>query len=177
ALEAVMDGFEVIPMDEAIQKADFVVTTTGNRDIVRKDHLKKIKDGAILANSGHFNIEIDLEGVKELATQKTQIREGIMEYKLENNKKFYVLAEGRLVNLASPKGFGHPVEVMDLSFSLQSLSIKHLIENPDMKAGVHKVPPYIDEKVAKIKLDTLDVEVDELTDKQKEYLSSWKSGT
>ncbi len=177
ALEATMDGFEVKPMMEAIKKADFVVTTTGNRDVIREKHLRKIKDGAVLANSGHFNVEIDLEAAEELASERKEIREGIMEYKINENKRFYVLAEGRLVNLASPKGYGHPIEVMDLSFSLQALSIKYLNKNPDLKEGVHEVPQEIDKKVAQIKLDTMGIEIDKLTNKQKQYLSSWKTGT
>lgn len=177
ALEAVMDGFRVMPMEEAIEEADFVVTTTGNRDVIRKKHLKKIKDGAVLANSGHFNIEIDLEAANQLAVKKKEIREGIRKYELKNGNKFYVLAEGRLVNLASPKGWGHPIEVMDLSFSLQALSIKHLLENPGINRGVHEVPDQIDRKVAEIKLNTMGIEIDELTRRQRKYLSSWKTGT
>lgn len=177
ALEATMDGFQVMPMDEAIEKADFVVTTTGNKNIIRKKHLKKVKNGAVLANSGHFNVEIDLQSAKELAKETKEIREGVMEHKLESGKKFYILAEGRLVNLASPKGYGHPVEVMDLSFSLQALSIKHLVKNPNMKEGVYEVPTKIDEKVAELKLETMNIEIDDLTEQQKKYLSSWKTGT
>lgn len=177
ALEAAMDGFQVKPMKKAIKEADFVVTTTGNKDIIRKEHFKEIKNGAVLANSGHFNVEIDLEAAEKLSIEKKEKREGIIEYKLNQDKSFYVLAEGRLVNLASPKGFGHPIEVMDLSFSLQALSIKYLSNNQKITPGVHEVPEKIDKKVAKIKLDTMDIEIDELTKEQSNYLSSWQVGT
>ncbi|UOY09861.1 adenosylhomocysteinase [Methanonatronarchaeum sp. AMET6-2] len=176
ALEAVMDGFQVEKMDIAIQKADIVITTTGNRDVVNEKHLKKVKDGALLANSGHFNIEIDLEGAEKIAKEKTEAREGVMEYKLEDNRKFYVIAEGRLVNLAAPQGLGHPIEVMDLSFGIQALSVKH-INNIEMEPGVHNVPTKTDKKVAKTKLKSMNIEIDQLTEKQKEYLESWETGT
>ncbi|OKY79176.1 MAG: S-adenosylhomocysteine hydrolase [Candidatus Methanohalarchaeum thermophilum] len=177
ALEAVMDGYEVKKMEKAIQKADIVVTATGNKNVIGREELKKINNGAVLANSGHFNVEIDLEAAEDLANNVKEIREGIKKYELSDDRNFYVLAEGRLVNLAAPLGFGHPIEVMDLSFSIQALSVQHLAKNPELQPGVKKVPQKIDEKVAEIKLKTMDIEIDELTSEQKDYLTSWKSGT
>ncbi|OUJ18490.1 S-adenosylhomocysteine hydrolase [Methanonatronarchaeum thermophilum] len=177
ALEAVMDGFEVEKMNKAIQKADILITTTGNRDVVRKEHLEKINDGALLANSGHFNVEIDIEAAEEIAVETNNAREGVIEYKLKDGRKFYIIAEGRLVNLAAPQGLGHPIEVMDLSFAIQALSIQHIHENQNLKPKVHNVPTEIDRKVAKNKLKTMNIEIDQLTDKQKQYLESWDTGT
>jgi len=176
-LEALMDGFEVMPMLDAIQKADIVVTATGNKNVVNEEYLQKVKDGAIIANSGHFNVEVDIKAAEKISSECFEVREGVKEYRLDNGKKFYILAEGRLVNLASPLGFGHPIEVMDLSFSLQALSVKYLVENPNISAEVHKVPEKIDKRVAENKLKTMNVEIDTLTKEQKKYLSSWDIGT
>ncbi|WGI16643.1 adenosylhomocysteinase [Methanonatronarchaeum sp. AMET-Sl] len=177
ALEAVMDGFEVQKMNKAIQKADLLITTTGNRDVVRKKHLKKVKDGALLANSGHFNVEIDLDAAEELATETNETIEGVVEYRLPNNQKFYIIAEGRLVNLAAPQGLGHPIEVMDLSFAIQALSVQYINQNKNLKPKVHNVPTNIDKKVAENKLESMNIEIDQLTEKQKKYLNSWETGT
>ena len=173
ALEAVMDGFEVMPMSKAAKVGDIFITATGNKDVIRKEHMVLMKDGAILANSGHFNVEISLKDLDELAVGKREIRPYVTEYKLEDGRRLYLLAEGRLVNLVAAEG--HPSEVMDMSFANQALSIKYLIEHKgELRPGVYRVPADIDREVAAMKLQSMGIEIDTLTKEQEEYLKSWK---
>lgn len=175
ALEAVMDGFQVMPMAKAASIGDIFVTATGNIAVIRGEHMLKMKDGAILANSGHFNVEISLPDLEKISVSRRTIRPNLEEYKLKNGRKLYLLAEGRLVNLASAEG--HPSEVMDMSFSNQALCVEFLAKNPKMEPKVYKVPKEIDETVAKLKLKSMNIEIDELTEEQRKYISSWESGT
>ena len=173
ALEAQMDGNQVMPMKEAAKIGDIFLTATGNRDIIRAEHFKHIKDGAVLANTGHFNVEINLDDLRAAARSITTVRENIVEYDL-GDKKVYLLGEGRLVNLAA--GDGHPAEVMDLSFADQALCVKHISEN-SLPNGVHPVPVELDMSVAKLKLKSMNIEYDSLTAVQSEYMDNWSSGT
>ncbi|MCX8205547.1 MAG: adenosylhomocysteinase [Candidatus Nezhaarchaeota archaeon] len=175
ALEAVMDGFRVTSMREAAKVGDVFITVTGNINVVRGEHFKLMKDGAILANSGHFNVEISIPDLERMSKSKRKIRENLEEYVLVDGKRLYLLAEGRLVNLAAAEG--HPSEVMDMSFSNQALSVEFLASNPILKPGVYRVPEEIDRAVAKMKLEAMGVEIDELTEEQQKYLSSWGLGT
>ena len=176
ALEAHMDGFMVMSMDEAAAIGDIFVTTTGNVAVIGAKHFKKLKNGAILSNAGHFNVEIDIEWLHKNADKVIQ-RDGIETFML-GKKAVHVLAEGRLVNLATPKGMGHPIEVMDLSFALQALCTLHIAKNgKKMKGGVYEVPNEIDEKVANLKLSSLGLSIDSLTKEQKKYGCSWDIGT
>ncbi len=178
ALEAHMEGYEVLPMGEAAEKGDVFITTTGNRDVITPDHVERMQDGAILANAGHFDVEIDLDGLAALAVSQSDVRDGIREYELADGRRINVLAEGRLVNLASPVSLGHPVEVMDQSFGIQAVSVRELVENGDAyDAGVHEVPDELDREVAEIKLRAEDIEIDDLTPTQQEYMDSWQHGT
>lgn len=173
ALEARMDGYRVMPMEKAAEIGDLFVTTTGNRDILTENHFKKMKNGAILANAGHFNVEIDLESLKKTATSEKTVRRNIKEYTV-GGKKINVLADGRLVNLAA--GDGHPAEVMDMSFANQALGVKYIAENK-LAYGVHKVPEEIDNYVALLKLKSMGIEIDTLTEKQRNYMDDWEEGT
>ena len=176
ALEAHMDGFEVKPMDEAASEGDVFVTSTGDISVIRREHFEMMKDGAIVANSGHFNVEIDLDDLDEMAEERSQVRPSLEEYKLGDGRSIFVIGEGRLANLAAAEG--HPAEVMDMSFANQALSAEYLVENSsDMEHNVHSVPRDIDENIAALKLQATGVEIDELTDKQREYLNSWEMGT
>jgi adenosylhomocysteinase len=176
ALEAHMDGYMVMSMDDAAAIGDIFVTTTGNVGVVAARHFKKLKNGAILSNAGHFNVEIDIGWLHRNADKVIQ-REGIETFMLRG-KAVHVLAEGRLVNLATPKGMGHPIEVMDLSFALQALCALHIAKNgKKMKGGVYDVPQEIDEQVANLKLSSLGLSLDTLTREQKKYGSSWDIGT
>ena len=178
ALEAHMEGYEVAPMNEAAAEADFIITTTGNRDVVTRDDFEKMNDGVVLANAGHFDVEINLEDLSDYATNEREVRDGIREYETPDGRRINVLAEGRLVNLATPVSLGHPAEVMDQSFGVQALCVERVIEaEGDFGAGVHEVPDDIDRRVAEIKLDALGVEIDELSEEQREYMSSWQHGT
>ncbi|MCQ8894372.1 MAG: adenosylhomocysteinase [Methanolinea sp.] len=176
ALEAYMDGFSVMTMEEAAGRGEVFITTTGNTSVITADHFAKMKDGAILANAGHFNVEIDITWLEENADAVMR-REGIDSYRL-GNREIHVLAEGRLVNLATPKGMGHPIEVMDLSFALQALCTRYIVKTGrSLPPGVHEVPAEIDETVARKKLASLGLRIDELTPAQREYLSGWETGT
>jgi adenosylhomocysteinase len=176
ALEAHMDGFMVMSMDEAAAIGDIFVTTTGNIAVIAAKHVKKLKNGAILSNAGHFNVEIDIEWLHRNADRVIQ-RDGIETFMLKG-KAVHVLAEGRLVNLATPKGMGHPIEVMDLSFALQALCTLHIAKNgKKMKGGVYEVPNEIDEQVANLKLSSLGLSIDTLSREQKRYGCSWDIGT
>ncbi len=176
ALEAVMDGFSVKTMAEAAPIGNIFVTLTGDRDVIRKEHFLKMKDGAILANSGHFDIEIDIAALKKLSRKTQRIRSFVDEYILQNRKKIYVLAEGRLVNLAAAEG--HPASVMDLSFANQSLSAEYIARHHDnLGRKVYAVPEPIDREIARLKLEAMQISIDQLTPVQKGYLESWQLGT
>jgi len=175
ALEAVMDGFQVMPMNEAAAVGDIFVTVTGNINVIRGEHMLKMKDGAILANSGHFNVEISIPDLESISVSKRTIRPNLEEYTLKNGRRIYLIAEGRLVNLASAEG--HPSEVMDMSFSNQALCVEYLAKGPRLKPGVYRVPEDIDMMIAKLKLKSMGIEIDEITEEQRKYLSSWETGT
>jgi adenosylhomocysteinase len=175
ALEAAMNGFRVMPIAEAAAVGDIFVTATGDTSVIRKEHMQKMKDGTILANSGHFNVEIDIKDLEELAKSRRTIRPNLEEYTLKDGRRLYLLAEGRLVNLASAEG--HPSEVMDMSFANQALCTENLAEKKKMPPKVYPVPKEIDETVAKLKLKAMKVDIDELTDEQKKYLATWEAGT
>ena len=176
ALEAHMEGYEVLPMEEAAAEGDVFITTTGNRDVLTGEHFERMNDGALLANAGHFDIEIDLDALSELADTSREARPGVREYELSDGRRLNVLAEGRLVNLAAPVALGHPVEVMDQSFGVQAVCVRELT-NEEYSAGVHDVPDELDREVAEIKLDAEDLAIDELSSVQTEYMGSWDHGT
>ncbi len=176
ALQAHMDGHAVMSMDEAAEVGDLFITATGNRGVITERHFRRMQDGAILANAGHFNVEVDVEWLEQHADSIVR-REGIDTYILDG-KAIHLLAEGRLVNLATPKGMGHPIEVMDLSFSLQALCTRYMAEaGRSLAPGVYDVPAEIDERVADLKLEALGLAIDRLTPEQAEYLRSWEIGT
>ena len=178
ALEAHMEGYDVMPMDEAAAVGDVFLTTTGNRDVLVREHFEAMQDGALLANAGHFDIEIDLDALSALAADTYAARDGVQTYEMDDGRRLNVLAEGRLVNLATPIALGHPVEVMDQSFGVQAMAVKELVENGDAyDAGVHDLPDELDKEVAEIKLAAEGVEFDELTDAQADYMDSWQHGT
>lgn len=171
ATEAYMDGFEVMPMEKACILGDIFVTVTGCCEVITTKHFELLKDGAILTNAGHFNVEVDFKAIEEYAVSKNEVRKNIMEYLLPSGKKIYLIAEGRLVNLAS--GDGHPAEIMDMSFALQALCAEYLTNNK-LEANVHDVPEKIDKNVSFLKLKTLGIDIDELTETQKEYLDGYE---
>jgi adenosylhomocysteinase len=176
ALEAVMDGYRVLPMADAAKVGEFFVTLTGNTDVIRAEHFGVMKDGAILANSGHFNVELELDALEKLSTRKCTVREGIEEYTLSSGARINVLSEGRLINLAAAEG--HPSSVMDMSFANQALAAEYLAkQRHSLAKGVFPVPEEIDRRIAELKLHALGIAVDTLTEKQREYLASWESGT
>ena len=178
ALEAHMTGYEVMPMAEAAAIGDVFITTTGDRDVVTREHFEVMKDGALLANAGHFDVEVDVAALADLAVAEREARAGVQEYELADGRRLHVLAEGRLVNLATPIALGHPVEVMDQSFGMQAVAALEIVERGDDYApGVHAVPDELDREVAAIKLAAEGVEHDALTDAQRDYLSSWAHGT
>ena len=176
ALEATMDGFLVMPLKDACAMGDVFVTTTGDKDVIRKEHFLLMKDGAIVTNAGHFNVEINLSDLEEVSVSKRKVRPNVEEFKLKNGKQINLLAQGRLVNLAAAEG--HPSMVMDMSFSNQALCCEYLVkEGKKLEKKVYKVPEEIDENVAKLKLKSMGIKIDELTEEQKRYLSSWEIGT
>lgn len=173
AIEAYMDGFEVMSMEEAASMGDYFVTVTGNKDCIRKEHFLKMKDGAILANAGHFDVEINLNDLEEIAIEKRTVRHNITEYRLAKGERLYLLAEGRLVNLAA--GDGHPAEIMDMTFALQALGLEYINSHyPSLPKEVLKVPEELDRMVASYKLEALGITIDRLSAEQKKYLESWK---
>lgn len=173
ALEAYMEGFEVMPMAEAVKKGDVFITATGNCKVISKEHFLYLKNGAILANAGHFNVEVDMEALEKLAIESKEVRENIKEYKLPNEKRIYVISEGRLLNLAG--GDGHPIEIMDLSFGIQFLVMKWLLEESrSLPKDVISVPQDIESEVAKVKLNSLGIEIDSLNEEQIKYIKSWE---
>jgi adenosylhomocysteinase len=175
ALEAVMDGYRVMPMAEAAPIGDIFVTATGDISVIRKEHLQKMKDGAIMCNSGHFNVEINIPDLESLTKAKRTMRPNMEEYTLKDGRHLYLLAEGRLVNLAAAEG--HPSEVMDMSFANQALCAEYVAKTAKLQTKVYIVPKDIDEKVAELKLKSMNVNIDELTAEQKKYLSTWEMGT
>ncbi len=176
ALEAYYDGFYVTNMSEAAKIGDIFITATGNRDVIRGEHMAKMKDGAVLANAGHFNVEISIKDLEEMAVEKRRIRPNVDEYRLPDGRRLYLLGEGRLVNLAAAEG--HPSEVMDMSFSNQALAVEYLVRRAGrLKPRVYRLPRRIDERIARMKLEALGVKLEKLTREQREYLKSWRLGT
>jgi len=176
ALEAVMDGYRVMPIAEAAEIGDFFCTLTGDINVIRREHFVTMKDGAIVANSGHFNVELDLKGLAEIAVHRKRVRHYIEEFALEDGRCIYVLGEGRLVNLAAAEG--HPSSVMDMSFANQALSAEYLVTHgKDLKNTVYSVPEEIDRDIARLKLEAMGITIDTLTPEQEKYLNSWEMGT
>ena len=176
AIEAVMDGFRVMSMAEAAKIGDVFVTVTGNKNVIAKEHFEVMKNGAIVANSGHFNVEIDIPALEKLASSKRATREFVDEYSLRDGRRIYLLGEGRLINLAAAEG--HPASVMDMSFANQALSCEYLVKNhANLEKKVFAVPVELDKRVARLKLEAMGVKIDKLTPQQEEYLASWSEGT
>jgi len=176
ALEAVMDGFQVMPIAEAAPLGDFFCTLTGDINVIGREYFPVMKDGAIICNSGHFDVELDLKGLKELSTSRRIIREFVEEFALRNGRRIYVLGEGRLVNLAAAEG--HPSSVMDMSFANQALSAEYMANRSnELEKRVYPVPEVIDKEIARLKLESMGVKIDTLTAEQEKYLSSWEMGT
>ena len=176
ALEAVMDGFTVLPMLEAAKQGEIFVTVTGNIHILRKEHFAAMPDGAVVCNSGHFNVEIDIPALEALSASHGLARDEVEEYRLGDGRRIYVLSEGRLINLAAAEG--HPASVMDMSFANQALGSEYAVKNKGkLEIRVHRVPKAIDAEIARLKLETMGVKIDSLTDEQKKYLASWEMGT
>jgi adenosylhomocysteinase len=176
ALEAVMDGFRVMPMEEAAPLGDILVTLTGDIRVIRVEHMRRMKDGAIIANSGHFNVEIDIPGLEKISLSRRTVRPFVEEFRLKGGRRLYLLAEGRLINLSAAEG--HPAQVMDMSFANQALCTEHMVKNArKLEKKVYKVPAEIDALVASLKLAAEGVAIDTLTAEQKKYLASWEMGT
>ena len=176
ALEAVMDGFRVMSMVEAARLGDVFVTVTGDKSVIGREHFELMKDGAIIANSGHFNVEIDIPGLERMSSSKRTTRPFVEEYSLRDGRKINLLGEGRLINLASAEG--HPASVMDMSFANQALSVDYLVKNhQNLEKKVYSVPDELDKRVARLKLESMGIKIDRLTPEQEEYLSSWSEGT
>ncbi|MFB6111655.1 MAG: adenosylhomocysteinase [Halobacteriaceae archaeon] len=176
ALEAHMEGYDVMPMVEAAAEGDVFITTTGNRDVITEEAFDQMADGVVLANAGHFDVEVNLEELEAMAVATREVRDGIEEYELPDGRRLNVLAEGRLVNLAAPTALGHPVEVMDQSFGVQAACVRRLVE-AELEPGVHDVPDDIDRMVAETKLEAEGIAYDDLTPAQEEYLETWDHGT
>jgi adenosylhomocysteinase len=176
ALEAVMDGFRVMPMADAAKLGDIFITVTGNKSILAGEHFEKMKDGAVVCNSGHFNVEIDIPALEKLSSGRKPVRPFVEEYAMRDGRRLYLLGDGRLINLAAAEG--HPAAVMDMSFANQALSVEYLIKNASQLAPqVYSVPEPIDRQIAKLKLESMGVQVDKLTPDQEQYLASWNEGT
>jgi adenosylhomocysteinase len=176
ALEAVMDGFEVMPMARAAEAGDIFVTVTGDKSVIGRSHFERMKDGAILANAGHFNVEIEIPALEDLSVGKQPARPNVDEYELADGRRIYLIGEGRLVNLAAAEG--HPAAVMDMSFANQALAAEFVIAHAgDLEPRVHGVPEEIDREIARLKLETMGIEIDRLTEEQARYLASWDEGT
>jgi adenosylhomocysteinase len=176
ALEAVMDGFRVMSMNEAAKIGDIFVTVTGNKNVIGREHFELLKNGAVVANSGHFNVEIDIPALEKMASSKRATREFVDEYSMKDGRKIYLLGEGRLINLAAAEG--HPASVMDMSFANQALSVEYLVKNhKTLDPKVFPVPVDIDKRIAKLKLEAMGIKIDRLTPEQEEYLASWSEGT
>ncbi len=176
AIEAVMDGFMVMTMEEAAKIGDIFITATGDKSVVAKPHMELMKDGAILANTGHFNVEIELPALRALATETRQAREFVEEFTMSDGRRLYLIADGRLVNLAAAEG--HPAQVMDMSFANQALSAEYVVQNAaSLEKKVYVVPEEIDNEIARLKLATMGITIDQLTEEQAKYLASWDEGT
>jgi len=176
ALEAVMDGYRVMPITQAAEVGDIFCTVSGNINVIRKEHFLKMKDGAIVANSGHFNVELDLDGLNEVTISRRKIRDFVEEFQLNDGQRIYLLGEGRLVNLASAEG--HPASVMDMSFANQALAAEYLVKHHwDLEERVYPVPSEIDQEIARMKLQSMGIQIDRLTQDQEHYLTSWEKGT
>jgi adenosylhomocysteinase len=175
-IEAVMDGFRVMPMEQAVKEGDIYITVTGNKSVIRAEHFEKMKAGAIVCNSGHFNVEIDIPALEKMSSGKREVRPLVDEYTLKGDRKVYLLGEGRLVNLATAEG--HPASVMDMSFANQALSAEYLRANyKTLKPQVYVVPEHLDKEIARLKLETMGHKLDKLTPEQEHYLASWQEGT
>ena len=171
-----MDGYRVMPIAEAAKIGDFFCTLTGDINVIRREHFLTMKSGAIVANSGHFNVELDLPGLEKITKKRRQIRDFVEEFTLKNGRRIYILGEGRLINLAAAEG--HPSSVMDMSFANQALAAEYIVKNKKkLSLGVYPVPREIDEEIARLKLKAMGVKIDTLTKEQKHYLSSWEMGT
>jgi len=176
ALEAVMDGYRVMPISKAAKIGDIFITATGNKNVIRQEHFTAMKDGAIVANTGHFNVELDIPALESISVNKRKLRNFIEEYTLKDGKRIYLLGEGRLVNLACAEG--HPASVMDMSFANQALTAEYIkTDGKNLEIKVHPVPERIDKEVARLKLESMNIEIDTLTSEQSEYLKSWMAGT
>jgi adenosylhomocysteinase len=176
ALEAVMDGYRVMSMHEAARLGDVFVTVTGDKNVLAREHFEVMKDGAIIANSGHFNVEIDIPTLEKMASSKRTTRPFVEEYSMRDGRKINLLGEGRLINLASAEG--HPAAVMDMSFADQALSVEYLVKNhANLQKKVYPVPEDLDKRVARLKLESMGIKIDRLTPEQEEYLASWSEGT
>ena len=176
ALEARMDGYRVMTVREAVKIADLIITVTGNIDIIKGDDFKYMKDGCMLSNSGHFNVEINRQDLEEQSASVEEVRESIEMFTMKDGRKIYLLADGRLVNLAAARGQGHPAEIMDMSFAVQALSAKYILNN-QLPIDVMKAPDSIDNTVASLKLKAMGIEIDSISERQEEYLSNWAEGT
>jgi S-inosyl-L-homocysteine hydrolase len=176
AIEARMDGYRVMKVREAVKEADMLITVTGNIDVVSGDDFKNMKDGCILANSGHFNVEINKQDLESMSASTKMLKPDIEEFVMFDGRKIYLLADGRLVNLAGERGQGHPAEIMDMSFAMQALSAKYLLNNK-LEVGVYKTPDETDLNVAELKLKAMGIDIDHLSTKQNEYLEDWEEGT
>jgi adenosylhomocysteinase len=171
-----MDGYRVMPLKEAAKIGDIFITITGDRDVIRKEHIELMKDGAIIGNTGHFNVEINVEDLESISKNKREIRKHVEEYTLNKGKKIYLLGKGRIINLVAAEG--HPSDVMDMSFADHALCCEHLVNNyKKLKPDVYNVPKEVDDRVAQLKLESMGINIDQLTEKQKKYLSDWKEGT
>ncbi len=176
ALEALMDGFEVLPIERAAELGDIFCTATGDKHVISRSAIERMKDGAILSNTGHFNVEIDIPALEELSTAQRPQRENVVAYDLADGRTLYLIADGRLVNLSAAEG--HPAAVMDMSFANQSLAAEHVVGNADsLEPKVYDVPDEIDREIARLKLETMGVDIDRLTEEQAKYLASWDEGT
>jgi adenosylhomocysteinase len=176
ALEALMDGFEILPMARAAEVGDIFCTATGDKHVIAREHLERMKDGVILSNTGHFNVEIDIPALRELATETREARQFVDEFTLADGRRLYLLAEGRLVNISAAEG--HPALVMDMSFANQALSAEYVVQHAgELERRVYVVPAEIDDEIARLKLETMGVAIDRLTDEQQHYLTSWDEGT
>jgi adenosylhomocysteinase len=176
AIEAVMDGFRVMPMNEAAKLGDVFITVTGNKSVLSHDHFERMKDGAVISNSGHFNVEIDIPALEKLSSGHKPARPFVEEYTLRDGRRVYLLGEGRLINLAAAEG--HPASVMDMSFANQALAAEYMVKNAkELKANVYPVPEHLDKQIAKLKLESMGVTIDKLTPEQEHYLASWNEGT
>jgi adenosylhomocysteinase len=176
ALEAIMDGFRVMPMLEAAKIGDIFVTVTGDLNVIDRHHFEVMKDGAIVANSGHFNVEINIPALEDMSTKKSLVRPYVERYEMKDGREIHILGEGRLINLASAEG--HPASVMDMSFANQALSAEYMLKNAStLEKKVYSVPDVIDREIARLKLEAMGVGIDTLTEAQVKYLNSWEEGT